>query len=371
LAAIEITMKKSTATGNFQVIRYQKSDLDSIERFFRSVFAPEYVPVRKTMFDWITSHNPVADTESYLVVKDNKEVIAHMGRMPVEIMINNSKRKGYFFHDLLVHPECRKKGLGISLTNYLHSSWENKTGTFSICIWTNEFTNSYYRRRHYYQLNAYSFVKPIKLSSVLSRKVKNKLILGIIAMLGTCLVNIYELFTLMHRHPNLSILRIDRFDERFDKFAEEVAGKFGVIVLRSSRYLNWKYIGKPLADYTVYTAERENKLTGYIVLRTRNNGCARQGIIVDILADPDDKYTIAFLCQAAIDHFKKERVDFINCFLTNKRFIKVFRQYLFIQNRETKPVMIANLHKFDAQELITDIDSWFLTFGDSDAEMWD
>jgi predicted N-acetyltransferase YhbS len=364
-------MDKSAIMSKFQLTKYQKSDLDSIERFFRSVFAPEYVPVRKRMFDWIASHNPVVDTESYLVVKDNEEVIAHMGRIPVELMINNHRQRGYFFHDLMVHTEYRKKGLGIFLTNRLHSTWEDMTDTFSIGLWINAFTHAYYHRRNYYQLNAYSFVKPIKLSSVLSRKIKNKLILKSISLLGMCLVNLYEFFISLHRHSNLSILKIDSFNERFDQLAEEVAGKFGVIVLRSSRYLNWKYIDKPFNGYTVYAAERENKLTGYIVLRTRNGSGARHGVIVDILAAPDDTVTIAFLCKVAVDYFKKHKADFINCFLTNKSYIKVFRKHLFIQNREPKPVMIANLHKFDDRELITDIDNWFLTFGDSDAEMWD
>ena len=358
-------------TKHFQVRKYKKSDLNNIEQLFRTHCDAHYVLARRLMFDWISSSNPVAGNEFYLVIEDNKKIIAHMGRMPVDLMINGKKDRGYFFHDLLVHPEYRKKGLGILLSNCLHKAWEDMTATLAIGIWINEFTNAYYKRRGYYQLNTYSFIRPLNLKYSLQRLIKNRFVVRVITPFGIVLSGLYELFISKHRCPNVFISQVEKFDERFDTFAGEISRKFAIIVLRHSKYLNWKYIDKPFANYIVLTAERDKKLTGYIVLRSRKNGDSRVGVIADILADPDDSETITSLCQGAIGFFKEKNVDFIHCLLTNKNFIRIFKKYLFFKNREIKPVMILNLHKHHAQEVITNIDNWFLTFGDSDAEMWD
>ena len=358
---------------NFKLRRYEESDIDNIEQLFKTHFETRHIATRKLIFDWVARHNPAAGAETcYLVIEDDGRIVAYEGRMPVDLMINGEKERGYFFHDTLVHPEYRKKGLGLAFVSSLKSAWEDATDTFAVGIWTNEFTHEILKRRRYYNLNAHYFVKPVNLTPVLMRIIRNKFIVQVIALFGHGLIGLYDLFIPSRRYPDISISQIERFDQRFDTFAEKISRKFTLIVLRHSKYLNWKYITRPLANFTVFIAERNGNLSGYIILLLNKtmSGDIKLGLIADILAAPDDEQTIASLCQAAINFFRKENVNAIVCVLTNKSFIRIFKKYHFFKHPKHVPVMIANLHKHHAQELIKDIDNWFLTLGDSDGVVW-
>ncbi len=351
--------------------RYRDSDLDKIEKLLITHHEATRIPSRKLIFDWIASHNPAAGYDKcYMVIEDNEKIIAYEGRMPVDFIVNGEKERGYFFHDTLVHPEYRKKGLGLTSVNSLKSAWEEATNSLAVAIWMNEFTHEILIRRGYYQLNAHCFVRPVNLSSLLIRVVKNKLLAQVIAPFAHSCISLYDFFISRRRYQGISISRIERFDQHFDEFIDRISKKFLLIVLRHSKYLNWKYIDKPSANHTIFIAERDGKLSGYIVLMSRTPGNIKVGTIVDILADPDDSLIIGSLCQAAINFFRKENVDSIRCVLTNKNFIRIFKRNLFFENRRTFPVMIWNLDKHSARKLIKNIDNWFLTFGDSDAVVW-
>ena len=234
----------------------------------------------------------------------------------------------------------------------------------------NEFTREMLKRRGYYQLDVHSFVKPLDLTPMLKKRVKNKFAARVIAPLGRGLITICDYFLCRRRFPDVSISQVYRFDRSFDAFAEKTSARFPLIVLRHSQYMNWKYVDRPFADHTIFTARRNGELTGCIVLLPKIIGDTKVGVIVDILAAPEDTRTIAALCQTAVNYFKREGANFIACVLTNQSFIKVFTKHLFLRRSKTFPVMIANLHKHPAQELITDINNWFLTFGDSDGFVW-
>ena len=358
--------------NNFQLRRYERADLDNIERLFKTHFEANHIATRKLIFDWIARHNPIAvDDTNYLIVEDNGRIIAYLGRMPVDLMINGEKQRGYFINDLLVDPEYRRKGLGLSLVSLLNGAWEDATDTFAVGIWMNEFTYTSSKRRGYYELNAHYFVKPVNLAPILMKIIRSKFVVRAITPFGHGLIGLYDHFISNRRYPDISISQIERFDQRFDTFADNISRKFPLIVLRHSKYLNWKYIDRPSANHTILTAERNGGLTGYIILYSSKSEDAKLGVIVDILADPDDSQTIASLCQAAINSFRKENVDVVVCFLTNKSFIRVFKKYLFFKRPKSVPIMITNLHKHNAQELIRDIGNWFLTYGDSDGFVWE
>lgn len=358
-------------TENLKLRKYQLSDLDKIEDLMRSHFDNGNVPKRKLIFDWIASHDPAAGDETcYLVIEDRDKIVAYEGRMPVDLMINGEKEKGYFFHDTLVHPEYRKKGLGLTLVSQLKSTWENATHTFAIGVWMNQFTYEILKRRGYHELSAPYFVKPLNFGPCLKKVVSNKFLARPITSSVKCLSDAYDYCLFSPRYPDISISQISRFDRRFDDFADRISPKFNLIVVRHSRYLNWKYVDRPFSNYAIFASEKDNELVGYIVLLLTEMGDIRVGVIVDILADPHDSRTISCLCQLAIKYFKGKNADFIVCVLTNKQFIGIFKRHLFVKRRKTAPVMVANLHKHHAQDLLKDISNWFLTCGDSDGFSW-
>ena len=83
---------------NFQLRRYEESDLDSLEHLFRTHFQADQIDKRKLIFDWIARHNPVSENgTNYLVIDDNGRIIAYEGRMPIDLMVNGEKEKGSYY----------------------------------------------------------------------------------------------------------------------------------------------------------------------------------------------------------------------------------------------------------------------------------
>lgn len=350
--------------------RYEVSDLEKIGELMKTHFDNGHVSRRKLIFDWIAGHDPAAgDEKCYLVIEDEGRIVAYEGRMPVDIMINGEQERGYFFHDTLVHPDYRKKGLGLALVNQLKNTWENATDTFAIGVWMNQFTYEILKRRGYHELSAPYYVRPLNLGRYLTKIVGNKHLARLLTAPVKYLGAVYDFFS-ERRFADISVSRVTRFDPRFDEFARRVSRKFRLVVVRHSRYLNWKYVDRPFSSYVIYACERAHELAGYIVLLPVEAGDFKVGVIVDMLADPDDSAAISCLCQLAIKYFKKGDVDLIVCVLTNNNFVRVFRRHLFFKRRKAAPVMVANLHKHHAQDVLKDINSWFLTCGDSDGFAW-
>ena len=356
---------------NFQLRRYERSDLDSVEELFKAQFQNKDSAKRRLIFDWIAGHNPSADNDAtYLVAEDNGRIIAYFGMMPVQVMIDGKKERGYFGHDLLVHPEYRKKGLGLFLDNRLQALAEDMTDTFITHMWTNEITHMVLARRGCRELKGNTFVKFLNPRPAFTKRLKNKFLIRLLTPIAIISINLFD-FLFQSYHRNISVSQIKTFDERFDSFADEISKNFGLITVRHSAYLNWEYIDKPYSDFAVFAIDRDKKLAGYIVLKVHSDKGNKEGIIVDLLTDPDDPSCIDSLCQIAIKYFKKRKVDAVYCFLTDKRFITLFKRHLFLKAPDYNSIMIGNFHKHRNPEKLFEIDNWFLTYGDSDRFVWD
>jgi hypothetical protein len=118
-----------------------------------------------------------------------------------------------------------------------------------------------------------------------------------------------------------------------------------------------------------FAAQQNGEISGFIVVGPNLKKPYPEGAIVDIMADPDDSATIHALVKTAINYFSKQNVYSIECCLTDKRFIRVFRRYLFVRAFEQEPVMLANLAQFEEADYLKNIDNWHLTYGDSDEFM--
>ena len=135
--------------------------------------------------------------------------------------------------------------------------------------------------------------------------------------------------------------------------------------------MNWKYIDRPFNNNKVFAAEKNNKISGYIVLGANPKGKFLKATILDILADPDDSKTIAALCRTAIRYFRKAKVFSINCLLTDQGYSKIFRKHLFFKDPTFEPIYITNLEKLNNNDYeILNIKKWHFSYGDSDGSMF-
>lgn len=330
----------------------------------------EEAHIRRQIFEWIASRNPfAADKPTYFVAEDDGVIIGHLGRMPMEFAIKGKRQRGYFIHDLYVHPAYRERGLGFFITKSLYQCIEDKSKSFCCCIWTSPLNLAIQKRRKYHELWADRYVKILDPHPQVSKFIKSAPFAKLCSFMLRAFLSFADCILLRLFSPSVKVSEVKRFDGRFDYLSSRVVKKTGISPYKSSAYLNWKYIDRPFNNFVNLAFTKNGQITGVIVLGIRREAGYVVGKIVDILVDPDDTRTTSALCRASVDYFRCRKVHAIEC-LGDKRIMRLFRRFLFFRRVDDQPIMLANINQSDENEYLVDIDNWHLTHGDSDGFMW-
>ena len=336
----------------------------------RAELNQERAEKRKQLLEWIAFCNPDAVGETtYFVAEDSEKLIGYIGRMPTEFVIKGKRQKGYFMHDLYVHPEYRKKGLGFFISMALYRKLEQNTDSFLCGLWPSPLNLKLQRQRGYHELHGDRFIKILSPRALLLVTKKESFVRMVDPILRIVL-RLVDLILIRQNSLKVRVAEVERFDARFDELSQKVLRQTSNSPFKKSSYLNWKYIDRPYRRNTVLAAEQNGQILGFAVLAVRSQKGYPKGTILDLMSDPDDTKSTSSLCAAAINYFKKQKVYSIHSYLTDKRFAKVFKRFLFIKVFSSDTVLLANLEKCqEERENLTCIDNWHLSYGDSDGFM--
>jgi hypothetical protein len=106
----------------------------------------------------------------------------------------------------------------------------------------------------------------------------------------------------------LDIVEIEAFDESADRFWERIKNYARIWNVRSSAYLNWRYIEIPNIDNKVFVAREGKEIVGYIVVYIWD-GDIRRGVIQDFQFLKDRKDVGRALLRRGIDFMIGEKSD--------------------------------------------------------------
>jgi hypothetical protein len=166
---------------------------------------------------------------------------------------------------------------------------------------------------------------------------------------------------------DIGIKQIDEFDRTVDDFWNEVSPHFHAIVQRSSKYLNWKYVQQPHMYYQLFTAFRDGRICGYVILRKTRPPESNLGIIADLFVPPEDKAAIYSLLVFAVRHLKGQKARFIVAASTIDAYKSALVALGFTKRGEQTPIFHSRI-KTPAMESVLAPGAWFLGRGDHD---WD
>jgi Predicted acetyltransferase len=168
---------------------------------------------RTQLMEWCAFKNPFAENElTYFIAEDKEEIIAHLGRMPTEFIINRKRKRGYFIHDLYVHPKYRKKGMGFFLSMSLYKAIEESTESFCCAVWMTELTLKTLRRRGYYELWARRYIKLFNPEEKLRKYLRQETLVKILNPFLRRILGLVDLILLRLIPSYRKIEKIDRFD---------------------------------------------------------------------------------------------------------------------------------------------------------------
>jgi GNAT superfamily N-acetyltransferase len=357
---------------NFQIRCLKPDDMPKLASLLqtRDDLDSEGAAKRKKLIEWLAFKNPFAGQEpTYFIAEVDDLIVAHLGRMPTIFVINGRLEKGYYMHDLYVHPEYRKKGMGFFLTMSLYKTVEESSDSFCCLIWTSPLNLEFQRRRGYHELQAHAYVKILNPQDKIRKWLKPKMLIKPTIPVLKIFLAVLDLLFVRPIPVRAKILKIERFDEAYNDWRQNVIHKFGIQPFKADSYLNWKMIDRPFSRTEVFAAKENDQLKGFLILSSNNCNGIQEGIIVDLITDPNDEKTISDLIQKAVEYFYNQQMNSILCCFTDRRIIRLLKRFFFLKVPKGLPVMLGNLERFQEKEYLTDINNWHLSLGDSDRMM--
>ncbi len=174
---------------------------------------------RWTLLEWMAFHNPSARSEpTYYVAEYKGKIVAHLGRMPSDFAFCGSEVRGYFIHDLFVHPETRKMGLGFFVSIELYERANADSGSFCCLVWTTPLNLELQRKAGYLETSAAGLVRPLNANDFVKHPLGRKVLNPVARVLSRSTARLLEGFGSAGIGSDI----VRRCDGRFDALWESL-----------------------------------------------------------------------------------------------------------------------------------------------------
>ena len=354
----------------WSVRAYSKGDENGIFELWKAVHG-ESPDIDEWMewWKWKYVDNPAGAPRIWLA-DHNGKIVGQYPLMPITMKIEGETITGSQMVDLMVHPKYRRQGMFLSLAqkafdecgkNGLHISYgfpnvsayggHLKSGWFDVCP-------------------IQTMIKPLNVKSILEKQIANNFLLKLSTVVSTLIINLFYKAKQPPKVDGLKIKKISFFDNNINRLWEKISKDYDVIAMRDKNYLNWRYVDSPNSNYTIYVAEKNGEMCGYMVL-----GCGEQwgllfGYMVDFVVPLNKSKVAHCLVSKAIEKFNDDKVDLIFYqMIGNNMYRKIFRRNGFIFSRyiSRRFRFIARVNTDKISEAsIGDYKRWFVQQGDSD-----
>ena len=342
-----------------------------------------------TFWEWLYKKNLGRSCIWVAEDEHSGKLIGHFGSFPVRFKVADRILPGLKSGDYMVHAEYRRQGIFPSLGREFLKECMNR-GIALVYSCPN--ANSYYslvKKLNYKNIFARSrdqgenvsriegiplLAKPLNCNNIVKKYIGNSFAQKLMGIIGNFILRAFELYYDHRRKPlkGVSINRVYSFDDRINSFWEEVSDHYKIIVVRDKEHLTWRYIQNNGKEYVIFTAEAQNRIRGYIVLRCAEEFGLRIGLIVDALAVAGGGEICRGLISKATEYFREQNVDaFGSIMLKHHYYYKALRGEGFwkIPRRFSPKQTYFAVYRISPEipeSFFLDPSNWFFTFGDSE-----
>lgn len=342
---------------------YTRGDEEDINRFFNRIFHKS-----RTLdeWDWKFRDNPACkDPAEWIVLAERDgKMIAHYSSLATKMKYRNTVVEAGQPVDLMTDPSAR---LGVRLFKDMYESNVKYNG--GIAMFGFGFPNeaAYMVGKRFLGYKDLGEMVPLfkRLSLKSACKRRFKWCPGWIINLFHHLSKVFYRFVIfIKRSDKCTVVRtVDAFDERINRFWNNVKDRYEIITVRNLPYLNWRYKNR---QYKIIIGEENKEVVGYVVTKIEDCGDAKVGYIVDILSHDDKTSSIM---AGVLKSFIEQDVDYVLCGLLSKDpLCSQFKRLGFKEHKEIKPihVTVTTLTNEIDLEYLLNQKNWHLTYGDTD-----
>ena len=356
-----------------KIRKIKTEDFQLIKELWELHFGKRGAEKRTISFNLLINDNPLSVLkDGYYVMEEDDKIIAYEGIMPHKMFLAGNDYDGYIYHDTMVDPAHRGRGLGTKLVKAVIS----KNPLFSIAVWMNAPNARVFEKCGWKPVTGLTtYVRGYNAEPYIKTKSKtvNKLLTTII---NSILSSAYKIEKMFYNYPDkrLNLQTVNRFDGAVDKLFHAVKNKFGCITYRTKDVLNWKYANKySSAEYKKIICKVEGELLGYIVYRTRVvDGGKKLTTVFDYLCSPERIDVFRALLEGAIVEIEKETSDSIEIMCSNKMLTPALKRLGFLgAGKNQYALKYINENMIIKSTFINMADKWHFTHGDGDRLFWE
>ncbi len=355
--------------SKFTIRGYREGDEVPIMKLRSLVFNDS-----KGMDWWIWQHKQNPAGQAYINVaelQDEGKIIGHECYVPLRIKIGDSTGVIAVSVDNMVHPDYRGLGVYKQVRKKARELRHQNRFDF-IYNFNNEIAyriNLTMGTKLLYE-KAPRWIKPLDIKKFIQRYfTKSRLVAHLFTPIGNVVIKLSDRSGTSPIHTK--VREVKEIDDRFDDLWQQASFLHPIMLVRDRAYLDWRYVKKPDASYTIYISEQDGQLLGFIVLKVARNNGLQMGWIADVLTHSKDTPAISDLIAKAIQHFKMVGADIISCTLPLKTYLtSSLRRFGFLfasrWQRGINPITISPITSVYPVSFLLNPNNWFITRGDSD-----
>jgi hypothetical protein len=218
-------------------------------------------------FAWRSDQNPAGRAVIPVIRNAQGEVSGFIWLIPLRIRVKGSDYRAATGANLLIEPSSRGTLGFVKLLRRFDRALKDGDVPLHFSFVAED---TYQRLRAQDPSRAYTvplLVKPLEVAKPL------KLFVPMV------------FFRMSSRRPNADIRVeiVDRFDERFDRFWQQVRDRYPAAVVRDHAFLAWRFAPIGGRRYDILVARSKDRMLGYAVIRCARVRGRETGLILDML----------------------------------------------------------------------------------------
>ncbi len=339
----------------------EDADFASLSEFFAKHF-PSGTPQRDPLRRHYLFHEGPCD--AWIARTAAGTVVAHVAALPVAIDVAGNEYKSAWIFNIIVARESRHQGIASGMVQQIQSHYgtaavlganANSRGLLRALGWVQPpdvpryvliADPNYYLRRAFIQRRPKEVLRDLAIAAQrVGQKARSR-----------------------PSTQDLTIERLERFDNSIDTLYSRLAPSFRLIARRNCDLLNWRFVDRPKFKMCLLQAHRGSKLEGYIVFGAMSRDGERIGAVADWLYDLRKLEVGEALIEGCIDILSSADVHRIEAWVFPDPMRRILRSHGFRKWPKGRLWLIDGLLSSALNNAKDARFEWHLTLGDANLD---